>query len=123
MIISPYSGRDKVITMINTSARLRNAPLEFNFAIRDNHYLPTILEFNSELTDKIVKVGFPMILDVKCNKDCKFYDNTILFEIDENTGVINYVPDPLDIGEYKVTITITDDTYTVSKSFMLTVEP
>ncbi len=123
MIINPYSGNIKVIDMINTSARLRTNPLKFSFAIYDDHYLPSILDFEGNLPNITVFVGTPYLMQINASHHCKFYDNTVLFDIDEDTGLINYVPDALDIGQYNITITLDDDTYKVSKKFKLTVSP
>lgn len=123
MIINPYSGNIKVIDMINTSARLRSDPLKFSFAIYDRHDLPSILDFAGNLPNLTVFVGIPFLMQINATHNCKFYDNTVLFDIDEDSGLINYVPDALDIGEYNITIIIDDDIYKVSKKFKLTVSP
>jgi hypothetical protein len=123
MIVSPYSGKDKVITIINKSTRLRNDPLEFNFAIRDWHILPMPLRFTHFFPDVTINVGSTIIMQAMCNHNCKFSDNTILFDIDKETGIIYYIPDSLDVGNYNITVIATDDIYTISKNFKLTVEP
>jgi len=121
MYINPYSGKIKVIQMVNTSARLRNDPLSFFFAMHDDHAMHETLAFTNELQDVTVFVGIPYLTQVTCNHRCKYYDNTILFDIDEDTGIISYVPDELDRGMYNVTITVDDDTFKVSKKYKLTV--
>ncbi|MCB9358375.1 hypothetical protein H6503_00430 [Candidatus Woesearchaeota archaeon] len=121
MIINPYTGRIKVIDMINTSARLRNDPLTFSFAMHDLHSLKSNLEFIDMPTDMTLPRGIPIQISVACNRKCKYYDDTILFDIDEDTGIIDYTPTELDVGMHNITITITDDTYTSLKNFMITV--
>ncbi|MFT4303434.1 MAG: hypothetical protein ACMXYG_02640 [Candidatus Woesearchaeota archaeon] len=121
MIINPYTGRIKVIDMINTSARLRNNPLTFSFAMHDLHSFPDKLDFTFFPDDIVATVGVPMTLYVGCSRDCNFYDNTILFNINHQNGIIRYIPDALDVGIYNITITARDKTYTISKSFQLTV--
>jgi hypothetical protein len=122
MIISPYSGDIKVIEMINASARLRNNPLKFSFAIRDRHSLPSELKFSQPIPDITATVGIPMIIKAECNHGCRYYDNTILFDIDPETGIIHYTPERIDIGTYNITITIDDDNYKVSRNFRLVVQ-
>jgi hypothetical protein len=39
----------------------------------------------------------------------KFYDNATLFDIEENTGIISFVPLPWDLGTYDINITVTDN--------------
>lgn len=121
MYINPYSGKIKVIDMVNTSHRLRNDPLKFSFAIKDLHTLPAELYFEEKIPDTIIHVGERKILNAKCNHQCKFYDDTIMFEINEDSGFIEYKPTRLDIGEYNITITIDDDTYKVMDTFNLKV--
>jgi len=123
MIINPYSGSLKIIEMINKSARLRNNPLTFTFAVHKEHSLPEKLKFSKMPPDMSVKVGLPMTAQAICNHHCNFYDDTIFFDIDEKTGVINYLPDPLDVGEHNITLTITDETYTVYDTFKMVVLP
>jgi hypothetical protein len=53
-----------------------------------------------------------------------FSDNTLLFDIDKDTGEISFTPTYNDVGEYNVTITV-DDGYTagkVEKNVIFTVE-
>lgn len=122
MFISPYSGEIKIIEMVNKSHRLRNDPLTFTFAIKDIHELPPPLRFTQKINDQTIKVGQRTILKATCSNRCKYYDDTILFEIDEETGFIDFTPSRLDVGQYKITITIDDDIYKVSDSFILTIE-
>lgn len=121
MYINPYSGKIKVIDMINTSYRLRNNPLKFSFAIKDLHELPAALFFNKKIEDTTVRVGETIVMNALCNHKCKYYDDTIIFEINEDTGMIEFTPDRLDIGNYNITITIDDDTYKVMDTFSLRV--
>lgn len=125
MYINPYSGKIKIIEMINYSARLRNEPLNFSFAIYDDYQLLQTLAFQGDLPDLNVTLGSRLLYQITCNHKCNFYDNTILFEItqlNEQTGLIDYTPDMLDVGVYNITITVDDDTYTVSDNLILTVE-
>jgi len=125
MYINPLSGKIKIIEMINYSARLRNEPLNFSFAIYDDYQLLQTLAFQDDLPELNVTLGNRLLYQIRCNHKCNFYDDTILFEItqlDEQTGLIDYTPDLLDVGVYNITITIDDDTYTVSDSLILRVE-
>ncbi len=121
MYVNPFSGKIKVIDMINTSYRLRNDPLTFSFAIKDLHTLPPALFFNKKIEDTVVRVGDRISMNAICNHKCKYYDDTIIFEINEDTGMVSYSPNRLDIGEYNITITIDDDTYKVMDTFSLKV--
>jgi hypothetical protein len=128
MIIYPLSGKTKVITVINTSARLRNNPLNFTFAIYDkDYYLPSEVMFDSLLPDISVPVGQPILIEVRCNKLlCDFSDNTILFEIerdfvDTRRAYINFTPSALDIGEYNITITVNDGIFSAKNKFHLSI--
>jgi hypothetical protein len=121
MIINPLSGRVKIIDAINYSTRLRNSPLKFSFAVYDLHELPDELEITTQIPNITIASGQILDLQIRCQPTCKFYDNTILFEIDERLGTIHYEPDALDIGEYNITITAFDETYKVSKVFNLKV--
>lgn len=123
MIINPYSNNIKIIEMINRSHRIRNDPLTFTMAIYERHSLADPLHFHSKIPDVVVYVDEPVRLQARCNKPCEFSDNTILFDIDENSGVIDFIPDLLDIGDYNITITITDDIYAVTDSFRMVVLP
>lgn len=122
MYINPYSGKIKVIDMVNKSTRIRNNPLTFSFAIQDQHSLRETLSFTQSMPDVTLNPGTNIYTKLKCNHACKFYDNTVLFEIGESTGIINYTADRLDIGEYNITLTIYDGIFHVDKVFNMKVE-
>ncbi|HIJ98320.1 TPA: hypothetical protein H1005_00040 [archaeon] len=52
-----------------------------------------------------------------------FKDDTPLFAIGKETGLIAFVPKEADIGSHKITITVSDGKLETSASFILVVEP
>lgn len=80
-----------------------------------------LLEFEKEIKDIHTIAGLPVTIRMNCNQPCKFYDDTILFDIDENEGVIQYLSDDLDKGMHNITISATDGIQVIEQSFILNV--
>ncbi len=87
---------------------------------------PPMLE---AIPDQSATVGQPFTysvaasdIDIPYGDKLTFSDNTPLFQIDPDSGLISFTPTSRDIGEHKVTITVTDSREgSDSRSFTLSV--
>ena len=77
------------------------------------------LDFTKAIPDVTATAGVPVVLQVECNRNCTFSDDTILFDINSETGKIQYLPDNLDAGEHVVTITATDGNEDIEDVFTI----
>ena len=57
-------------------------------------------------------------MKLNASEESKFYDNSDMFDVYENTGVIRFVPDEKDIGNHIITVRIEKDNLTASRSFL-----
>jgi hypothetical protein len=71
--------------------------------------LPSI----TNLADKTVQAGNEFYFDINANDpedgtNVNFFDNSALFNININTGIINFTTTPAQNGTYSITITVND---------------
>ncbi|UCC92392.1 MAG: hypothetical protein JSW25_06875, partial [Thermoplasmata archaeon] len=50
-------------------------------------------------------------------------DDTLLFNIDPETGRVSFTPSEIDVGEWPVEVTVWDGTHQTKTQFIITVEP
>ncbi|MEA3378511.1 MAG: Ig-like domain-containing protein [Nanoarchaeota archaeon] len=102
------------ITVSNLQCNEYDDYMLFNLTINRSNYAP-ILNLSSNFTNLVEDVLF--IFDVSNNASdpdgdpLLFYDNTSLFNIGLNTGIIAFIPNNNDVGNHSVKITVSDRQY------------
>jgi hypothetical protein len=79
--------------------------------------------FDHNLTTQYINESSAWIYDVNCsdpnNDTLTYYDNATVFDINPSTGVINWTPDPDELGSYPVLITCGDGELNVSGTLLI----
>lgn len=95
------------------------------------NHLPNIFRFTylntppeiQEIPDQLLEVGETFNYAVEAtdndNDTLIFTDDTPLFQINKQTGLIIFTPSELDIGEYFINITVSDGAVSVNEIFKL----
>ncbi len=123
---------DEVITMSPTGTSIvfniqddsPDYPYVSFFAVRINETLPP--KNNPPVFINLqglkAKVGEPFAFKVEAvdleNDSFIFSSLTSLFEIDENTGVISFMPEDFEAGEYDIALSVTDEKEAVETKFI-----
>jgi len=105
-------GTHKVKLIVTDSGALKDSE-EVTFDIKNVNDAPTI----KSIADKTINRNTPFSLQVQASDEdigyaiseiLVFSDNSAIFDIDENTGWINFTPTKANVGKSTVTITVTD---------------
>jgi hypothetical protein len=102
---------------ITISDGLLNTKNEFELIVKNTPDPPTIIPINDQYSETGKKFQLQIIaIDIDSEK-LYYYDNTTLFSIDIDTGLISFTPTDDQAGNYVVKITVTDET-TLSSDFV-----
>lgn len=105
IVYSIYSENSDLVPLVFNTLIYKDVEEYSKFIVKDIPYLKA--RVNERFT---YSIGVDNI-----NKKLSFYDNTVLFEIDEDLGVIDFIPLKNDLGEHIVSIEITDGIYSLEK--------
>lgn len=106
-------GGDRTGPVVTVNVTVRNAPNN-----------PPVVETVEDLRvnpGQLVK--FLMVASDPDGDDLTFSDDALLFDIDPGTGAITFTPAEVDVGVWRITITVSDGTHQTKTTFIITVEP
>lgn len=103
-------------------SNIENTPFFFNFAVKsksEENAIPEVIRFSRQEA----KVGeeFKFRVSARDDDELRFSDNTIMFNIDEETGEIRFTPLALDKGLHIIEIAITDGIHNIKRMMELNI--
>jgi hypothetical protein len=88
-----------------------NAKNEFELIVMNVPDPPVIKSINDQYSEAGKKFELRIIASDIDSEKLYYYDNTSLFSIDIDSGLISFTPDNNQVGKYIIMITVTDDTF------------
>lgn len=123
--VMPYDEDSIIYSIYDEASNIKNNEFVFNFAIRRKDKNKVFIDIN-DIENQKVKVGHKFYYDVNTLSsgvsNVKFYDETLLFDIDELSGIIDFVPDLEDMGTHEITIIAKNDDFKDVETFLLEVQ-
>jgi len=101
-----YRSEDFVLTIMNINQPPQVMEIKDTTIYEQERFYYTVNAEDPDLTDKLY-----------------YYDNTDLFTIDADSGIIDFTPQRSDTGEHSIEIRVSDGEYYDTTSFVLTVLP
>ena len=114
-----------LFTLSDNKTMLDGNPLTFSFSIQLSQGNDAINEEFSILpiADQETYIGYPFSYQIKASKETNFFDNSPLFEIDRENGLILFVPLQEDQGSHLIRIDGIDrEGHKVSQLFSLNIK-